>query len=108
MSMQEIHVELLLNRRVTTLEGRCIGRLEEICAETSSTTVSVTEYLVGSAALFERLAAWSIFRAIFGLLGLSQQGAGYRVKWNQLDIGSPHGPILRCAIEDLTLIGDSG
>lgn len=108
MPMREIHIELLLNRRVTTLEGRCIGRLEEICAEQNGTTVLVTEYLVGPAALFERLAAWSIFRAIFGFLRRSQHGAGYRVKWNQLDISSPHGPRLRCAVEELTLIGDNG
>jgi sporulation protein YlmC with PRC-barrel domain len=41
MARQEIHVELLLGKRVYALNGRAIGRVEEVCAELHRGTASV-------------------------------------------------------------------
>jgi hypothetical protein len=68
MPTTEIHIELLLGRRVLALNGRSIGRLEEMRTERIRNQLFVSEFLVGSYAVFERLSALSIGRAILGVL----------------------------------------
>ena len=49
MKRQEIHLELLIGKRVFALNGRSIGRLEEVRAELNARgSCFVTEFLVGS------------------------------------------------------------
>jgi len=101
---REINVELLLSRRVYALNGKCIGRLEEVRAEMRDGECVLTEFLVGVYALFERLAAWSIGRSILRTLRLKRRDGGYRVPWNQLDLSDPERPRLKCAVSDLSPI----
>jgi hypothetical protein len=58
----------------------------------------VSEYLLGPAALLERLA-----------VQLSVTGArGHRVRWDQLDVSDPRRPRLTCAVDELApLAADS-
>lgn len=107
MAAREINVELLLSRRVYALNGRNIGRIEEVRVETRSGECVVTEYLVGVYALFERLAAHSIGRAILRTLRFSRREEGYRVAWNQLDLSDPERPRLKCLVADLKPIDEN-
>ena len=101
MKQQEIHLELLLGKRVFALNGRSIGRLEEVRAELNARgSCFVTEFLVGSYAFLERLAAWRMGRAIMRTLHL-RRSEGYRVRWEQLDLSDPRHPRLLCEIEEL-------
>lgn len=99
---QEVHVELLLNRRVYTLNGRPAGRIEEVCAELRHGECYVSEYHVGTYAMMERLAAWPIGRELLRLFGAQRKGGGYRVPWDKLDLSDPLRPRLTCRVEDLT------
>jgi sporulation protein YlmC with PRC-barrel domain len=101
MARQEIKLELLLGRQVYALNGRVIGRLEDVCAEVNQETASVNEYLIGTYAIFVRLSAWEIGRAVLGLLGSSIK-SGYRVRWNQLDLTDPAHPKLTCPVSELS------
>jgi sporulation protein YlmC with PRC-barrel domain len=101
MAGREINLELLLNRRVYALNGKCIGRIEEMRAEMRGGECVLTEYLVGVYALFERLAAGSIGRSILRALRLRRKDGGYRVPWNQLDLSDPLHPRLKCVVRDL-------
>lgn len=101
MARQEIHLELLLGKQVYALNGRAIGRLEEVCVELKQGVATVTEFEVGAYALFERLSAWQIGRAVLGLFG-SVFKSGYSVKWNQLDLSNPERPSLLCSVKELT------
>jgi sporulation protein YlmC with PRC-barrel domain len=105
MAAREINVESLLSRRVYALNGKCIGRIEEVRAETRRGECLVTEYLVGVYALFERLAASPIGRAILRTLRMRRRDGGYRVAWNQLDLSDPEKPRLRCSVSELNPIG---
>jgi hypothetical protein len=108
---REIHVELLLNRRVYALNGRAIGLIEEVRAEARGKTCVVTEYLVGVYGLFERLAAWPIGRSMLRAVRLKREGSGYRVLWNQMDLGDAQRPRLRCPVSELApmeIDGDEG
>ena len=100
MARQEIHLELLLGKQVYALNGRAIGRVEEVCAELHQGDASVNEFLVGKYAIFERLSAWEIGRAILGLFG-SWIKSGYRIRWDQIDFSNPDRPKLTCQVNEL-------
>jgi sporulation protein YlmC with PRC-barrel domain len=97
----EIAVERLVGRKVLALNGRAIGRIEEICAEPRGKALVVTEFHVGAYAAFESLAAASIGRTVLRLLRMRRKSGGYRVPWDQLDLADPARPRLRCPVGEL-------
>ena len=104
MTKREIHVELLLGKRVRALNGRTIGRLEEVRAQEIRGQYFVKEYLVGNYAAMERLAVLTIARAILRLFGIRKKNGGYRVPWDKIDLSDPRRPRLLCAVDELPLI----
>ena len=100
MSKQQVHAELLLGEKVFALNGRPIGRLEEIRTAKNRGHYFVSEFLVGNYAVLERLAAWSIGRALLRVLGAKRE-EGYRIRWDQLDLSDPQRPRLLCDVEEL-------
>ena len=95
-----LHAELLLGKKVLALDGQSIGRLEEIWTQTNRGHFFVSEFLVGSYAVLERLAAWSIGRAVLRLFG-AKRDEGYRIRWDQLDLSDPERPRLLCGVDEL-------
>ena len=100
MAHQEIRVEALLSRRVRALNGRVIGRIEELRAEPRGRHTVVVEYLLGPAGLLERLSV------SISWLPLPRQFAGkrasrYRVGWQQMDLSDAERPRLRCSVDEL-------
>ena len=91
----ELRLELLLGRRVVFRNGHPAGRLEEVRIEKRGDHYVVTEYLLGTAALLERLAV-----AVAPMLG-RRRPRGYRVRWDQLDLSDPERPRLTCSAEEL-------
>ena len=101
MKRSEIHLELLIGKQVFALNGRPVGRVEEVRAELNARGhCFVTEFLIGSYAFLERLAAWRMGRVIMRTLHVSGK-QGYRVRWEQLDLSDPRRPKLACEVEDL-------
>jgi sporulation protein YlmC with PRC-barrel domain len=98
---QEVKIELLLGRRVFGLNGRAIGRLEEVKAEVRKGQGFVTEFHVGSYAALERLAGLRIGRTLLHFFHLRSKGGGYRVAWQQMDFSDPKRPRLRCEVKEL-------
>jgi sporulation protein YlmC with PRC-barrel domain len=101
MAKQEIRVELLLGKKVYAINGKRVGRVEEVRAELRRGECFVEEYLVGSYAVFERLAALSIGRALLGKFSAYKEHGGYRVPWDKLDLSDPARPRLRCHVDEL-------
>jgi sporulation protein YlmC with PRC-barrel domain len=100
MRRQELHLELLLGKQVFALNGKPIGRLEEVRAELNNRGhCFVSEFLIGSYAVLERLSVWRIGRAILHTLHVRNNG--YRVPWDQLDLSDPQRPQLKCELDDL-------
>jgi hypothetical protein len=95
----ELRAELLLGRRVRSMDGRVIGRIEEMRAEREQDHWVVTEFHIGPDALVERLAVRH-----FGLT-LPGRVHGYRVRWDQIDLDDPERPRVTCALEELGRIG---
>ena len=103
MATAEVHVELLLGRRVYAANGRPVGRLEDVIASFDDGDCRVEEYHVGAYALLERLAAWHLGRAVLRVLRVG--GRSYRVRWNQLDVSDPSRPRLTCGADDVEPLG---
>ncbi|HEU4434682.1 MAG TPA: hypothetical protein VFR51_14960 [Pyrinomonadaceae bacterium] len=101
-----VHAELLLGKKVLALNGQSIGRLEEIWAKMDRGQFFVSEFLVGSYAVLERLAAWTIGRAVLRVLG-AKRDEGYRIRWDQLDLSDPERPRLRCSVDELMPLKDA-
>jgi sporulation protein YlmC with PRC-barrel domain len=100
MKRQEIHLELLLGKKVFALNGQSIGRLEEARAELNERGHAfVAEFLVGSYAILQRLSVWRIGRAILRTLHVRKNT--YRVNWDQIDLSDPQRPQLKCEVDEL-------
>ena len=100
MTRQMVHVQLLLGEKVFALNGKPIGRLEEIRTEMDRGHFFVSEFLVGSYAALSRLAAWRMGRTLLRLFG-ARRSEGYRIPWDKLDISDPHRPRLLCEVREL-------
>jgi hypothetical protein len=99
----EVHLELLVGKKVLTLNNTSLGRLEEVHADVRGGRCYVEEYLVGTYALFDRLSALAVGRAILGIAGRWIR-SGYRIPWDKLDLSDPHKPKLKCNVAQLKRI----
>lgn len=105
MANHEVHIEMLLGRRVLDSTGKSVGRIEEVIAERHGDEWVVREYLLGSAALLDRLSALDMGRGLLGLFG-AKENAGYRVPWNKLNLTDLEKPCLDCSSQDLEVLPD--
>jgi sporulation protein YlmC with PRC-barrel domain len=103
MKTREIHIELLLGRRVYGMSGRSAGCIEEIVAEQRDGEWRVTEYLIGPDAMITRFTGK--LRDLGIVRGpMKRLHRGYRVPWKELDLSNPERPTLRCSVEELEAI----
>ena len=98
--MSEIRLELLIGRKVHDINGKKVGRIEEIRGEKREKDFLVEAFLIGASALIDRLAAWNLVRPIRGLLPRSVYSV-YRVDWQDMDLSDPHCPRLRMGKDQL-------
>ena len=84
--MIEVHIELLLGKRVRDRNGRVVGRIEEIQARLQGHDYFVEEYHLGPAAFLEKL----------GISGARMIGfhaaQPTRIPWDKLDLSDPERP----------------
>jgi sporulation protein YlmC with PRC-barrel domain len=97
----EIHIELLLGTTVRDINGKNVGRIEELHVERDESTCRVDAYLVGASAVIERLSAWTLVRPISRLLHSRRLLTIYEVPWQDMDLSDPQHPRLRTAKQDL-------
>lgn len=88
-----VRLERLLGRAVVAPDGTIVGRLEEVRADRKGAHHEVTEYLIGTGALLERLA---IVRWLFG-----REPRMFVARWDQLDIAGRDRLQLLCGFGDL-------
>ncbi len=104
---QELHLELLLGQRVYDSTARAIGRVEEVRAEPDGEDWVIQEYLIGTAAVLERLSAWAIGIRLLRMLGARKIYEGYCVPWDKLDLSDPQRPRLCCTLDELKQLTES-
>jgi len=95
----ELRLDRLLGRQVLAANGRPVGRLEEFRADVRDGNCIITEYVIGSAGLIERLGV-----AVKNLFGLPP--GGYVARWDQIDFSNLENPRLTCPVEELQKLGE--
>ena len=106
MTNGEVHLELLLGKCVLDRAGKSVGRIQEVIAERQGDEWVVREYLVGRLALFDRLAALRIGRALFAVFRTKGHAGGYRVPWDKLNLTDLQKPCLHCSCQELETLTD--
>ena len=101
----EAHVEHLLGRRVVDLDGRVLGRLEELHAEVVDGETVVTEFHIGAAALLERVGAFVTQLPFLRYIPFSRRM--YRVPWQQFDLSDTLHPRVHARRDDLERVEPS-
>ncbi len=91
---RELRLDCLIGRKVFAPNNRSVARLEEVHAEMHGKGCVITEYVLGSAGLSERLGV--SVRLLFG-----RRGGGYIARWDQIDLSDPEHPRLTCPVEEL-------
>ena len=98
----EVKLELLLGCQVVDVNGKPVGKIEEVCADREGDELLVTEYLVGRYGLFERLSIVHVGTGLLRYLGGRAMSAHpHRIPWEKLDLSDAEHPRLTCAIEEL-------
>ena len=92
---RELRLDRLVGRQVLGRNNRPVGRLEEFRAEMRGGGCVITEFVIGSAGLFERLGIG--MQLLFGLARV-----GYLARWDQLDLSDPERPRLTCPSGECT------
>ena len=93
MNTRTLRLEQLIGRRVGSVDGFSVGRIEEIRAERHHGQLELVEYHLGTGALLER---WSITRRLLG-----RRTHQIIVRWNQIDIAHRGRPRLLCPVDEL-------
>jgi sporulation protein YlmC with PRC-barrel domain len=97
----DIRVQLLVGTKVHDVDGRSVGRIEEIRVVREEKALLVDAFLIGSSALIERLSARTLVRPIRRLLRSRHIYSVYEVPWQEMDLSDPERPVLKIAQRDL-------
>lgn len=89
---REIHIERLLGRRVRDVNGRVVGRIEELRLAVVNGETIVAEFHLGPNALWERLGGAAIQLPFVRALPFKPRQL--RVPWQRMDLSDPLDPRL--------------
>jgi sporulation protein YlmC with PRC-barrel domain len=101
LATRQLRLEQLIGKCVVDLAGARVGRIEEVVGECQGDDWEIVAYLVGAAALAERLSAVKIAAKLLGFFGARERTEGYRIPWDKLDLTDPTQPRLTCTIAEL-------
>ncbi len=92
----EVRAEELLGRKVVDAAGKPVGHIEEFVTERRSGELVVREILTGETGTLSRLSvvtSRSVLFFVHLLAGrLAGRRAGYRIKWDEMDLSDPEHP----------------
>ena len=88
---RELHLEMLIGRRVFDPHGKVVGRLEEVRVEERDGEYVVSEFHVGKHAMFERLMGGPVGSSLLRLLG-RRAYTPLAIPWEMLDLSNPRRP----------------
>jgi hypothetical protein len=87
--MTHVRIDDLFGAHVRDANGRVIGRIFEIRAETQGSDLVIVEYHLGTAALLERIGLSAL-----RLVGIDVPRPPRIIRWDQLDISDTRAPTL--------------
>jgi sporulation protein YlmC with PRC-barrel domain len=97
--LHELHAERLLGRRVRDVDGRSVGRIEELRLGVVNGETVIVEFHLGPEGLVERLGGAALELPF--LRALAPARRGYHVPWTLIDLSDVDAPRLRCRAREL-------
>jgi len=97
----DIKIQLLIGTKVRDVDGRKVGRIEEIRVERQEKALLIEAYLIGVSALIDRLSARTLTRPISRFLRSRHIYSVYEVPWQEMDLTDPKRPVLKIAQRDM-------
>lgn len=97
----DIKVQLLVGTKVHDIDGRKVGRIEEIRVERQETALLVEAYLIGTSALIDRLSARTLVRPIRRFLDARHIYSVYEIPWQEMDLTDPKRPVLKISQREM-------
>ncbi len=97
----DIKVQLLVGTKVYDVDGKKVGRIEEIRVERQQTALLVQSYLIGVSGLIDRLSARTLARPIRRFLRTRHIYSVYEVPWQEMDVTDPKRPVLKIAQREM-------
>jgi sporulation protein YlmC with PRC-barrel domain len=97
----DIKVQLLVGTKVHDVDGKKVGRIEEIRVERQETALLVESYLIGVSALIDRLSARTLVRPIRRFLRARRIYSVYEIPWQEMDLTDPKRPVLKIAQREM-------
>jgi len=107
MRANECRLELLLGRRVLDVEGKPVGRIEEVVADYRDGEYLVREFHAGRFAVFERLGGALLGNALLRLIGGNRVYDGYVIPWKLMDLSDAERPRVTVARDELQRIDET-
>jgi len=107
MRANECRLELLLGRRVLDVEGKPVGRIEEVVADYRDGEYLVREFHAGRFAVFERLGGALLGNALLRLIGGNRVYDGYVIPWKLMDLSDADRPRVTVARDELQRIDET-
>lgn len=105
MTAREIRISELVGRRVRDMDGRPVGRVEELICEIAlrpdGRDYVVRELHLGAAGFLEAIAGGRLMRSLFRTVGRGAGYTRYRVPWEAMDLADLARPRIRMRREDL-------
>jgi hypothetical protein len=105
MSATELRLSDLTGRVVRDVDGRKVGRIEELFAELEQhedgNDYVVTEFHVGSFGALETVGGGELLRHLLARVGRLVGYKTYRVPWEAMDLSDPQRPTLTVRREEL-------
>jgi hypothetical protein len=105
MSRHEIRLSDVIGRVVRDVDGRSIGRIEEMRAEIElherGNDYVVLEYHVGAFGALEALAGAHFARRVLRRMGGLVRYRHHRVPWTLMDLSDPARPRITCRAREL-------
>ena len=100
MSTREIQVQHLLGRKARDIDGRLVGRVEELLVKNENGEFVVLEYHLGPAAWLERITGAAGQLPLFKHLSRNSR-VEYRVRWDLMDLTDLDHPRVMVARDQL-------
>jgi len=95
-----IRLHEMLGRKVLDVDGRCVGRIEEVRAHVRDGRCLIDRYVLGLDALMQRLSVSDVSLAMLRPLGAIRGLPGREIPWQQMDLTDPQHPRLRGTFGD--------
>ena len=96
MTVRRVHLDRIMGRIVRDVDGRRVGRVQEVRAEWRGEELELVEFHLGGTALLHRIGLPAL-----RLVGVRFDPEPIRIPWDRMDLSDPEHPRFDGSRDDL-------